>query len=62
MITAGKEALSSHGAGLNSGPILSVELWIYSQQQMADFHPKDDAVLATVAILLLLLILLCRNQ
>ena len=47
VIAAGKEALDSHGAGLSSGRIVcgTMDIHIKLEQQTADFHSKDDAIL-----------------
>ena len=47
VIAAGKEALNSHGAGLSSVRFIcgTMDIHIKLEQQIADFHSKDDAIL-----------------
>ena len=47
VIAAGKEALDTHGAGLSSVRFIcgTMDIHIKLEQQIADFHSKDDAIL-----------------
>lgn len=47
VIAAGKEALNSHGAGLSSVRFIcgTMDIHVKLEQQIADFHSKDDAIL-----------------
>jgi len=47
VIAAGKQALDSHGAGLSSVRFIcgTMDIHIKLEQQIADFHSKDDAIL-----------------
>lgn len=47
VISAGKEALNSHGAGLSSARFIcgTMDIHVKLEQQLADFHSKEDAIL-----------------
>ena len=47
VITAGKEALDSHGAGLSSVRFIcgTMDIHVKLEKQIAAFHSKDDAIL-----------------